>query len=264
MKNYYAVLGLEPECSADQVRRAYRSRAKILHPDRVGHQGTARFLALKEACEILISPSTREAYDRTLRSLRKGGTQWDYRDFLRGRKNHPESLARLICFDLLHDRDDEAVELFEESCRGGIFSLRPHLEREDFMDYSFLLAEAYLEREAVVKGYRLLRGIADLEEEHPYFKHFYVEVLEHLADIVRRPLPDDQNGALRIAFLTDLVKLSYPAGEEARLRKLLSELLSAAGGYEAAAAEVFKAFRLAPNLPGLAETVKLLREMGLD
>ena len=89
-------------------------------------------------------------------------------------------------------------------------------------------------------------------------------MLERLADIVRRPLPDDENEALRITFLTDLVKLSYPAGEEARLRKLLSELLSAAGRHEAAAREVFKAFRLAPKLPGLAETVKLLREMGLE
>ena len=264
MKNYYTVLGLEAECSSSDVRRAYRSRAKTLHPDRVGREGTARFLALKEAYEILISPPAREAYDKTLRSLRRGAADWDYRDFLRGRRNHPESLARLICYDLLHDRDDEAVELFEEARRGGIFSLRAHLDREDFMDYSFLLAEAYLEQDAVVKGYRLLRGIADLEEEHPYFKHFYPEVLERLSDIVRRPLPDDENEALRITLLTDLVKLSYPAGEEARLRKLLSELLSAAGRHEAAAREVFKAFRLAPKLPGLAETVELLREMGLE
>jgi curved DNA-binding protein CbpA len=220
---------------------------------------------LKEAYEVLFSKTTREAYDQTWRATRKTGktSDWDYRDFLHGRKDDPESLARLICYDLLHDRDDEAVELYDEAQSGGFFSLRRYLEREDFMDYAFLLAEAYLEQDAVVKAYRLLRGIAELEEEDPYFKHFYVEVLERMAAIVRQSLPEDEDNRLRMAFITDLVKLSYHPREEARLRKLLSELLTAAGRHEAAAEEVFRAYALAPKIPGLEETVKTLRDLGL-
>ena len=265
MKDYYAILGLKSDCSTAEVRRAYRARAKEVHPDRSGDEGTARFLALKEAYEVLSSTETRESYDLTRRAAggRTGVAEWDYRDFLHGRKDDPESLARLICYDLLHDLDAEAVELYDQAQSGGFFSLRRYLDREDFMDYAFLLAEAYLEQEAVVKAYRLLRGIAELEEEDPYFKHFYVEVLDRMASIVKHSLPEDEDNRLRIAFLTDLVKLSYPARDEARLRKLLSELLSASGRHEAAAAEIFRAYELAPKLPGLAETVKTLRQMGM-
>ncbi len=266
MKDYYAILGIRPEAEADTIKKAFRARAKEVHPDTSGDEGTARFLALKEAYEVLSSKDTRESYDLTYRASRHTGTagDWDYRDFLHGRKDDPESLARLICYDLLHDMDGEAVDLYDEAQVGGFFSLRRFLDREDFMDYAFLLAEAYLEREAIVKAYRLLRGIAELEEEDPYFKHFYVEVLEKMASIVKQKLPEDGDDRLRIAFLTDLVKLSYPAREEAKLRKLLSELLTANGHHEAAAREVFRAYGLAPNLPGLKETVGVLREMGFS
>ncbi len=265
MKDYYMILGLKPECGINEIRRAYRAKAKEVHPDLVGDEGTARFLALKEAYEVLSDTSTREAYDITRKAARKSATtvEWDYRDFLHGRKDDPESLAKLVCYDLLHDRDSEAVDLYDEAQSGGFFSLRQYLEREDFMDYAFLLAEAYLERDAVVKAYRLLRGVAELEEEHPYFKHFYIEVLQRLASIVQKSLPDNDDNRLRMAFLYDLVKLSYPPKEEARLRKLLSELLAAAGRHQAAADEVFKAYELAPKLPGLAQTVKTLRELGM-
>jgi len=265
LKDYYAILGLKPNCGRTEVRRAYRAKAKEVHPDMSGEEGTARFLALKEAYEVLAGKATREAYDLTWRATRKKGkvTDWDYRDFLSGKKDDPESLARLICYDLLHDLDGEAVELYDEAQTGGFFSLRKYLEREDFMDYAFMLAEAYLEQDALVKAYRLFRGIAELEEEDPYFKHFYVEVLDRMAAIVRHSLPDDPDNRLRMAFVTDLVKLSYHPREEARLRKLLSEMLAAEGRDEDAAREIFRAYELAPRLPGLEETVKTLRELGL-
>ena len=262
MKDYYAILALKKDCSSADVRKAFRNRAKEMHPDLVGEDSTARFLALKEAYEVLSSTRTRDAYDQAWKSLRrlKRTSDWDYRNFLQGRRDDPTSLAQLICYDLLHDLDDEAIELYDEAQKGGFFSLRKYLEREEFMDYAFLLAEAYLKQDAVIKGYRLLRGIADLEEEHPYFKHFYVEVLERLALIMRHKLPEDPDNVLRIALLTDLVKLSYPAREEARLRKLLSELLSSSGRDEAAAKELLKAYELAPALPGLAEKVQAIKD----
>jgi len=264
VKDYYAILALRDDCSSADVRKAFRSRAKKMHPDMAGEDGTARFLALKEAYEVLSSSSTRDAYDQAWKSLRRleETSDWDYRSFLRERSDDPASLARLVCYDLLHDLDAEAIELYDEAQKGGFFSLREHLGREEFMDYAFLLAEAYLKQNAVIKGYRLLRGIADLEEEHPYFKHFYVEVLERLALIVRHRLPEDPENILRITLLTDLVKLSYPPREEARLRKLLSELLSSSGRDEAAANELLKAYELAPALPGLAERVQDIEGMG--
>ena len=264
LKDYYAILGLKPGCEKNDVRRAYRSKAKKVHPDLTREAETSRFLALREAYEVLLNSVTRDAYDKTRRARERGdaGEKWNYHDILHTRKDDPMSLANLICYDLLHDMDAEAVDLYDEAQTGGFFSLRRLLDREDFMDYAFLLAEAYLERDAVVKAYRLFRGIAELEEEDPYFRHFYIEVLDRMASIVRQNLPDDPDGRQRIAFLEDLVTLSYPAREEAKLRKLLSELLTAVGEHERAANEVFRAFALAPTYPGLAATVETLKSMG--
>jgi len=255
MKDYYATLGLCPNCSKAEIHKSYRIKAKELHPDLSGDDQTAKFLALKEAYEILTGKLTREAYNLSLRRAREGGGNWDYRSFLNARKDDPESLARLICFDLMHDNGSQAIRLFEGVQRSGYSFLLQHLGREDFMDYAFLLAEAYLEQNSTVKAYRLLRGIARLEEERPYFKHFYVEVLERMSSIVKHQLPEDQDNRLRITFLSDMIHLSFPPKENARLCKLLSELLISLGRYQEAAKRLLEAYKLAPRMPGLKETI---------
>ena len=69
--DYYAVLGLEPLCSAAEVRRAFRRRSLRCHPDKqLGRPAeevaaaAAAFAALKEAHEVLCllytSPSPRD------------------------------------------------------------------------------------------------------------------------------------------------------------------------------------------------------------
>lgn len=264
VKDYYHILGILSSSSEMEIRRAYRVLAKDYHPDCNGEGDSAKFLALTEAYEILISPEARASYDRTYWPIdgKRSISNWNYRDFLLDRKNDPSSLAKLICFDLLHEREEEAVLLYNQARSEGFFSLRAHLDREDFMDYAFLLAEAYLERKVTVKAYRILRGIAALEEQDPYFRHFYTDVLERLASIARGPLPGHSGTALRITFLADLTELSFPVGEKARIYKQLSELLSAEGDYEAAARAVFNAYSLAPKLPGLKEAVEALRCMG--
>ncbi len=264
MKDYYAILGLSPTCGKVEIRKAYRKQAKNFHPDHIGDEGTKKFLSLKEAYEILISSTARASYDAARKSASQleKASGWNYRDSLLQNRGDPVSQAKLICFDLLHDREEDAVNLHDRVRAHGFFSLRSHLSKEDFMDYGFLLAEAYIRCNAVVKAFRLLWDLAELEEESPYFKHFYVEILNHLAAIVRHPLPDDADSKLRIIFISKLLRLSCPAREEACLRKLLSEILSTLGRYDEAAREVFCAYELAPNLAGLRETVKVLQDMG--
>src|SRR5437764_9418001 len=62
--DYYATLGLAPTASPAEIRRAYRERARRLHPD-VNHapDAAARFAALTEAYETLADPPRRRAYD---------------------------------------------------------------------------------------------------------------------------------------------------------------------------------------------------------
>jgi len=58
----YEVLGLTPTASDDDIRRAYRVRARRAHPDTGGN--AAEFIQVQQAWEILGSAASRAAYDR--------------------------------------------------------------------------------------------------------------------------------------------------------------------------------------------------------
>jgi len=66
-KGYYAVLGLTPKADLEAVKRAYRTRAKILHPDRnPSPRASEEFHALSEAYCVLRDPAARREYDSGL------------------------------------------------------------------------------------------------------------------------------------------------------------------------------------------------------
>jgi len=63
-RGYYALLGLKPAASAEDIKTAFRKKAKLLHPD-YNHEPSAgtRFLALTEAYHNLSNPTIRASYD---------------------------------------------------------------------------------------------------------------------------------------------------------------------------------------------------------
>ena len=64
-KNYYAILGVSPTATFDDIRSAYRQRAKQYHPDYFG-KDSMPFLGIQEAYDVLGDPSNRTSYDRSL------------------------------------------------------------------------------------------------------------------------------------------------------------------------------------------------------
>jgi DnaJ-domain-containing protein 1 len=69
----YDVLGVSPDASADELRQAYRARARALHPDRnIDAGATARDAAeramkdLTQAWQVLGDAGRRRRYDREL------------------------------------------------------------------------------------------------------------------------------------------------------------------------------------------------------
>lgn len=64
-KDYYKILGVSRDASADDIKRAYRKLARKYHPDVSSQDDAAeRFREANEAYEVLKDPEKRAAYDR--------------------------------------------------------------------------------------------------------------------------------------------------------------------------------------------------------
>ena len=79
-QDFYKLLGLTRNASADEIRQAYFKAARRLHPDKNTAPGdTEFFLDVQAAYEILSNPKKRTRYDSSLPPERPGGIPVDQR-----------------------------------------------------------------------------------------------------------------------------------------------------------------------------------------
>jgi curved DNA-binding protein CbpA len=232
MNNYYQLLGLERNASAAQIKKAFREKAKRLHPDIAGTGAAGEMRKLLTAYETLSSGERRYEYDRAYsRFVDSAG--FDYRRWLREQSDDPAIQAKLIFFELLHLEEDEAIALWRKN--GGInYQVDRYIDREDWMDCYFILAEELDRRQHSFEAFRLLVQILREERRKPYFRHFTPEVEKFIREIVRlrlRPQVDDETW---IECLETLLGLGFPDRDNLYWLRSLAKTLTELGDHAGA------------------------------
>lgn len=262
MANYYEILGVSPDSSANDIKSAFRKKAKVLHPDLARENGenrsrdgsaTLRESAMRlvlEAYKILSDAEKRRAYDQSLKRTEQERKGFDYREFLLQRTDDPESMAKLIVYDLLHGREDEALEIYERSKSFGDFRLERWLERGEAMDTEYCIGEEYEKRGRYLKAYRIYKRLIAMELEKPWFRHYFDVVALRFRMLILQKLPGRIDEEDYLDRLDEAIELGISPRESAQYLRKKAELLLRRGDVEGASAAVARIAQIYPRLAG--------------
>lgn len=239
LRDYYAILGVESTASAAVIRVSFKRLVLECHPDKnPGRRDWSerRIRELIEAYEVLGDSQTREDYDRrrevaqrTRRGAKaagKGSARRGVEPWYCTRKD-PEARAMLILQYLLQGKASAAARLLEDlESRLGKGFLRENLERSDYLDCLFLLAEFHLGRRQFASALDRLRAFYRLEVESRFPRHYLGQVVEMLKDLYLRKLPRWAAADAALAGLREVATLGLTRAEEAlRLRRTVEVLV---------------------------------------
>jgi tetratricopeptide (TPR) repeat protein len=261
MINYYEVLGVAQNSTAQEIKKSFRRRAKEIHPD-VRPEDPGRSVEemriLLAAYEVLGDTGKRGDYDRSLSAIATA-RGFDYREFLRRRVDDPLSQSKLVFHDLLANHQDEAVELYERLLGRPGFELERYLSREDYMDCAFLLAEVFEARTRYREAYDLYRKLFAYEREKPYFHHFIDEVIDRLRTLLCFKMLPGLDPAEAIGRLKEMIRLDFSRKDNAFFFKKLAEVYASLGQQELALQSLEKGLHLDRKLSGVK---KLMERIG--
>lgn len=177
---------------------------------------------------------------------------FDYRRFLKARPDDPASQAKLVVYDLLHDLEEEAIEVYERSKCFEDFRLERWLERGEAMDAEFCIAEEYERRERWLKAYSLYKRLIIMELEKPTFRYFFDVVLLRFRTLLLLKMPrllDEEDFMDR---LEEAASLDLPRKDKAQFLRKKAEVQLRLRDSEGAAQSLRRAAELEPRLAGLA------------
>jgi curved DNA-binding protein CbpA len=256
VENYYSLLRIPTTASTQDIKRAFREQAKHLHPDIAGDAAAGKMRKLLTAYEVLSDRDRRFEYDRAYSRFSQK-YHFDYRTFLREQEDIPQSQAKLIFFELLHLEEDEALAIWE--AQGALnFPMEKYLDREDWMDCTYMLAEELEKRQRYYESFSLLLPLVKEERRRPYFKHFMEEVEAFLKELVRLHLKTAVDIETYVDCLEALLALGFSSRDEARWMRSLAEALIRLGETNYATKVFREALKRDPGLPNVVQLRKKL------
>lgn len=98
MTDYYQILGVAQDASQESIKKAFRRKAKVLHPDVNQGRSNGEYLRVNEAYQVLSDAEKRRLYDLRLRYgspvsrvfYQQGNVRDYYRVYYAARKREEE------------------------------------------------------------------------------------------------------------------------------------------------------------------------------
>lgn len=229
MKDFYKTLGVRPNATLAEIKRAYREKAKLLHPDSSGDSSNhEEFNEVVQAYRVLSDARQRSIFDESffikIRRTYKDADSFNYYDWLKARDDE-ESRAKFIFYTLMHQKEDEAVAEFKRmQMNHADFSLKKWFTREDFMDYGYILAEELVIRGEYYDAFILLEQIIKMEYSYQYFYIFFPEVIDFTLTILKKNIDGVISDELALDVYERALDLEFgKAADSFFLRKMSEE-----------------------------------------
>ena len=239
MKDFYEVLGVRQNATLSEIKKAYREKVKLFHPDLSGdvtHRD--EFNEVVQAYRVLSDNRQRSIFDESFLSRlyrkRAGQGEFNYYDWLKARDDE-ESRAKLIFYTLMHHKEDEAVAEFKRmQMTHADFSLKKWFTREDFMDYGYILAEELVIRGEYYDAIILLEQIILMEYSYQYFYIFFPEVMSFTLNILKKNIDGVISDELALDVYERALDLGFEKSDDAFFLRKMSEECRRLGDYETA------------------------------
>ena len=222
MKNYYDLLGISREASPAAIKKAFREKAKQLHPDIAGNANDEAMRRLIGVYEVLSNPERKAEYDKAYNRFEKTSS-FDYRTWLK-EQDDPVSQAKLIFFELLHLEEEQAIEIWRKN--GGLdFKMGKYMEREDWLDCQYILAEELDKRGFSFETFKLMAEVIAQERARPYFKLFTIEIENYLKSLVNFKLKPQVDEETWIDCMEIMINLGFSPKDEKRYKRSMADTL---------------------------------------
>jgi len=192
-KDYYQVLGVDPQAQDDEIRRAYRRLALQWHPDRNPGRPQAgeRFKEISEAYAVLIDAGKRDQYDRLRQAGAPSGFRPSREDLFRDLFADPRASA--IFEELAREFERLGLRVDRQAFRKTLFGGRGIIAGGVFVITPLTPALALL---------RLMRGAFRRPTESPLRESVLARALRigrHLLGLPSLPTGVDVTYPLRLS-----------------------------------------------------------------